>query len=131
MIDTTLPLPSLLEAFDARLARLEAHLGVEGVSVSDADSVELAPQLQAYDEYVTQYSPPFLIAREKLGEGTRKLGEVTEKAFAAQRAFLLMASQCKKPATLKSEHLRDLQACIGEANTLRDNRSEFANHQKC
>ncbi|RLN27385.1 hypothetical protein BBJ28_00025290 [Nothophytophthora sp. Chile5] len=136
MSEAVKPLQSLLDAFGARLARVEAQLGVEGApapaapaAVPSAASVELSPQLEAYDEYVAQCLPPFLTASEKLGEDTRKLGEVTEKAFAAQRAYLLMASQCKKPAALNPEHLRDLQACIKEINSLRDNRSEFANHQ--
>ncbi|POM70397.1 Adenylyl cyclase-associated protein [Phytophthora palmivora] len=138
MSDAVKPLQSLLEAFGARLARVEAQLGVQGVpapaavpaaTVASAAPVELSPQLEAYDEYVAQYLPPFLEVSAKLGEDTKKLGEVTEKAFAAQRAYLLMASQCKKPATLNPEHLKDLQACIKEINTLRDNRSEFANHQ--
>ncbi|KAG3113891.1 hypothetical protein PI124_g7130 [Phytophthora idaei] len=136
MSDAVKPLQSLLDAFGERLARVEAQLGVAGtptpapaVAVPAAAPVELSPQLEAYDEYVAQYLPPFVEVATKLGEDTKKLGEVTEKAFAAQRAYLLMASQCKKPATLNPEHLKDLQACIKEINALRDNRSEFANHQ--
>ncbi|KAG7375805.1 F-actin-capping protein subunit alpha [Phytophthora boehmeriae] len=140
MSEATKPLQSALDALSARLARVEAQLGVEGApspaaaaaspaAAPSAAPVELSPQLEAYDEYVAQYLPPFLSACNKLGDDTRKLGEVTEKAFAAQRAYLLMASQCKKPAALNPEHLKDLQACIKEINTLRDNRSEFANHQ--
>ncbi|KAG1709577.1 hypothetical protein DVH05_020227 [Phytophthora capsici] len=137
MSDAVKPLQSLLDAFGARLARVEAQLGVSGAPTSAAPAatataaapVELSPQLEAYDEYVSQYLPPFVDVAAKLGEDAKKLGEVTEKAFAAQRAYLLMASQCKKPATLNPEHLKDLQTCIKEINTLRDNRSEFANHQ--
>jgi adenylyl cyclase-associated protein len=139
MSDAVKPLQSLLDAFSARLARVESQLGVKGAAAPAAASpaapavsaapVELSPQLEAYDEYVAQYLPPFVEASNKLDDDTRKLGEVTQKAFAAQRAYLLMASQCKKPAALNPEHLKDLQACIKEINTLRDNRSEFANHQ--
>ncbi|KAE8885344.1 hypothetical protein PF005_g10005 [Phytophthora fragariae] len=141
MSDAVKPLQSLLDAFSARLARVEAQIGVKGAPAPAVSSpvaaaaepsaapVELSPQLEAYDEYVAQYLPTFLEVGNKLGDDTRKLGEVTEKAFAAQRAYLLMASQCKKPATLNPEHLKDLQASIKEINALRDNRSEFANHQ--
>ncbi|OWZ06968.1 Adenylyl cyclase-associated protein [Phytophthora megakarya] len=138
MSDAVKPLQNLLEAFSVRLAHVEAQLGVQGAPVSAAAApvaaassapVKLSPQLEAYDEYVSQYLPPFVDVSAKLGEDTKKLAEVTEKAFATQRAYLLMASQCKKPATLNPEHLKDLQACIKEINTLRDNRSEFANHQ--
>lgn len=103
MSEAIKPLQSLLDAFGARLARVEAQLGVKGAPVPAASAaapaaapVELSPQLEAYDEYVAQYLPPFLEVSTKLGDDTRKLGEVTEKAFAAQRAYLLMASQCKK-----------------------------------
>ncbi|KAL4167329.1 hypothetical protein KRP22_012815 [Phytophthora ramorum] len=140
MSDAVKPLQSLLDAFGQRLARVEAQLGVKGAatpaaavdpaaSAPSSAPVELSPQLEAYDEYVAQYLPPFVDVSSKLGDDTRKLGEVTEKAFEAQRAYLLMASQCKKPASLNPEHLKDLQACIKEINALRDNRSEFANHQ--
>ncbi|RMX66953.1 hypothetical protein DD238_002701 [Peronospora effusa] len=137
--DVVKPLQNLLDAFGARLARVEAQLGMEGAhsSAREADAaspsaavyVDLSPQLKAYDEYVAQYLPPFLDISKKLGDDTNKLATVTEKAFSAQRAYLLMASQCKKPATLNPEHLKDLQACIKEINTLRDNRSDFSNHQ--
>ncbi|EEY70080.1 adenylyl cyclase-associated protein, putative [Phytophthora infestans T30-4] len=138
MSDAVKPLQSLLDAFGERLARVEAQLGVPvspvpapaaAAAAVAAAPMELSPQLEAYDEYVAQYLPPFVDVAAKLGEDTKKLGEVTEKAFEAQRAYLLMASQCKKPATLNPEHLKDLQACIKEINSLRDNRSEFANHQ--
>ncbi|KAI9916912.1 hypothetical protein PsorP6_017864 [Peronosclerospora sorghi] len=134
--DAIKPLQTLLDTISARLARVEAQLGVEGYATtsavsepSAAVSVELSPHLEAYDEYVAQYLPPFLVDCNKLGDDTRKLGEVTEKAFAAQREYLLMASQSKKPATLNPEYLKDLQACIKEINSLRDNRSDFSNHQ--
>ncbi|CAH0476290.1 unnamed protein product [Peronospora belbahrii] len=138
--DAVKPLQSLLDAFGARLTHLEAKLGVDQVltppvhvatsaTPSTTVHVDLAPQLKAYDEYVARYLPPFLDMSNKLGEDTHKLAMVTEKAFAAQRAYLLMASQCKKPGTLNPEHLKDLQACIKEINALRDNRSEFSNHQ--
>ncbi|CAI5737042.1 unnamed protein product [Peronospora destructor] len=137
--DAVKPLQNLLDALGARLARVEAQLGMEraqtpvrvtgAASPSAALSIDLSPQLKAYDEYVAQYLPPFLDISKKLGDDTNTLAMVTEKAFAAQRAYLLMASQCKKPATLNPEHLKDLQACIKEINTLRDNRSDFSNHQ--
>uniref|UniRef100_M4BRV8 C-CAP/cofactor C-like domain-containing protein n=1 Tax=Hyaloperonospora arabidopsidis (strain Emoy2) TaxID=559515 RepID=M4BRV8_HYAAE len=137
-IDAIKPLQSLLDTFSTRLTRIEAQLGVEGASASSpssscspaaATSIELSPQVEAYDAYVAQYLPPFLSVCKKLGDETRRLGEVTEKAFAAQRAYLLMASHCKKPSTLNPEHLKNLQACIKEINALRDNRSDFTNHQ--
>ncbi|TDH72682.1 hypothetical protein CCR75_002757 [Bremia lactucae] len=136
MSDAVKPLQSLLDAFEERLARIEAKLGVPAASartlptdVSFTVSEELSHLLEAYDEYVAQCLPPFIKVANMLGEDTQKLGEVTEKAFAAQRAYLLMASQCKKPAAPNSDHLKDLQGCIKEINALRDNRSEFAFHQ--
>ncbi|CEG37951.1 adenylyl cyclase-associated [Plasmopara halstedii] len=133
MSDATKPLQSLLDEISTRLARVEACLDVSNDFVSSssiaAPAEELPPQLVAYDKYVAQYLPPFVEVATRLSDDTKKLGEVTEKAFACQRAYLLMASQCKKPATINPEHLKDLQICIKEINVLRDNRSEFANHQ--
>lgn len=40
-----------------------------------------------------------------------------------------MASRCKKPAQLDLVNLKDLQECIAKADSMRDNRSAFANHQ--
>lgn len=139
-MDATKPLGGLLEQLTARLARVESKLGLSGnVSPRSSSSprgvvnapvvVELSPQLVAYDEYVSQYLPPFISACMKLGDETKKLGSITEKGFQAQRAYLLMASQCKKPATPNPEHLKDLQNCLKEINELRDNRSAFSNHQ--
>lgn len=142
MADSVKPLQALLDKLTARLARVEATVGIAGSPLSSprasssaaaaapaAAAVELAPQIVAYDEYVAQYLPQFVAAAAKLGGEPKKLAAITEKAFSAQRAYLVMASQCKKPATPNPEHLKDLQACLKEINALRDNRSEFANHQ--
>lgn len=146
MADAVKPLQDLLAALSARLARVETQVGLEpgsspAVAASSSSSsasaapassavpVELSPALEAYDEYVAQYLPPFVAVAGRLGDDATKLAQLTERAFAAQRAYLLMASRCKKPASLNPEHLKELQACIKEVNSLRDNRSAFANHQ--
>lgn len=141
MADSVKPLQALLDKLTARLARVEATVGITGSPLSSprasssssaaaaATAVELAQQIVAYDEYVAQHLPKFVAAAAKLGDEPKKLAAITEKAFGAQRAYLVMASQCKKPATPNPEHLKDLQACLKEINALRDNRSEFANHQ--
>lgn len=139
-MDATKPLSSLLEKLTTRLARVEAQLGLAAdasplaspraaAAPAAAPVLELAPQIVAYDEYAAQYLPAFLKAAEKLGDSTKVLAEITQRAFDAQRAYLVMASHCKKPAALNPDHLKDLQACMKELNTLRDNRSDFFNHQ--
>ncbi|KAJ0395682.1 hypothetical protein P43SY_002475 [Pythium insidiosum] len=141
-MEATKPLGSLLERLASRLARVEAKLGISGqasplssprasaaVSAPAAAPAELAPQIVAYDEYTAQFLPPFVAAGDKIGEDAAKLAAVTKRAFEALRAYLVMASQCKKPAALNPEHLKDLQACMKEINSMRDNRSAFANHQ--
>lgn len=142
-MEATKPLGSLLERLTARLARVEAQLGLSGSPLSSprasatpaaaAAPVQqeeaLAPQIAAYDEYVAQYLAPFTEAADKIGGDAKKLADITERAFQAQRAYLVRASRCKKPATLNPEHLKDLQACMKEVNAMRDNRSEFFNHQ--
>lgn len=146
MADSVKPLQALLDKLTARLARVEAKVGIAGSPLSSpraspsassstaapaapAAVMELAPQIVAYDAYAAQHLPKFVAAAAKLGDEPKKLAAITDKAFAAQRAYLVMASQCKKPATPNPEHLKDLQACLKEINALRDNRSEFAHHQ--
>ncbi|KAF4142622.1 Adenylate cyclase associated (CAP) C terminal [Phytophthora infestans] len=94
---------SLLIILGARLARVEAYLGL----TEDSDGE--APQIHAYDEYVGKYLPPFLNACEKLGGHVLELGWARKKAFTGQRSFLLMASQCKRPDGL-FEFVRAAQA---------------------
>ncbi|KAG7393144.1 F-actin-capping protein subunit alpha [Phytophthora pseudosyringae] len=91
---------SLLEDFGARLARVETFLGLS--TASDGE----APQIQAYDDYVDEFLPPFLAACATLGDPVRKLVH-----------------------PMDFESLAEVQSCLEEADTLRDNRSEFANHQ--
>lgn len=141
-MDAVKPLQALLEKLTARLERVESKVGLSGAASPRAAAasspkaaapaaveVELAPQLVAYDEYVAQHLPQFVAVAGKLGGDAEKLASITQRAFDAQRAYLLRASQSKKPAALIPEHLKDLQACMKEINSLRDNRSEFANHQ--
>ena len=87
--DAVKPLQNLLDAFNVRLARVEAQLGMDGAQVparvvgaasaSAAVDVDLSPQLKAYDEYVAQSLPPFLDVSKKLGNDTNKLAIVTER----------------------------------------------------
>ncbi|OWZ19480.1 hypothetical protein PHMEG_0006273 [Phytophthora megakarya] len=116
----------VLDDFSARLARIEAYLGL------NEDSIGNAPQIQAYDEYQEEYLPPFLTACRRLGDHTSELGRLVEKAFLAQRAFLLLASKCRKPQAIAPDDFESLsrtRSCIHEVNKMRDNRSEFTNHQ--
>ncbi|KAI9983338.1 hypothetical protein PInf_007298 [Phytophthora infestans] len=92
---------SLLIILGARLARVEAYLGL----TEDSDGE--APQIHAYDEYVGKYLPPFLNACEKLG------GHVLELGWAHPTDF---------------SSLSEVLSCIEEISTIRDNRSEFVNH---
>ncbi|KAG1709499.1 hypothetical protein DVH05_020150 [Phytophthora capsici] len=115
-----------LNNVSARLALVEAYLGL-----NVASDVE-PPQIQAYDDYVDTYLPPFLEACKKLGDHTTQLGGILEKAFVAQREFLVKASQSKKPQAVipaDFESLSKVQLYIDKVQELRDNRSEFVNHQ--
>ncbi|KAF4138750.1 putative Adenylyl cyclase-associated protein, partial [Phytophthora infestans] len=96
---------SLLIILGARLARVEAYLGL----TEDSDGE--APQIHAYDEYVGKYLPPFLNACEKLGGHVLELG---------------WAPNAKDPTDFSS--LSEVLSCIEEISTIRDNRSEFVNH---
>jgi adenylyl cyclase-associated protein len=138
-MEATRPLEQFLEKLSIRLSAVEAKLSISpSKSVFDEPSpasdvsvntAKLAPQILAYDEYTTSNLQPFLLASKKLGREVSKLGDLVEKAFDAQRNYLLMASHCKKPSAPNPEHLKSLQECLQEVNSLRDNRSEYANHQ--
>ncbi|KAG6623799.1 Adenylyl cyclase-associated protein [Phytophthora cinnamomi] len=116
---------SQLDDIADRLARIEATLGLSVVSHGEV------PQVRAYTEFEDTFLPPFLDSCDKLGDNTRQLGKLLEKALTAQRAFLVMASQTKKPqnSVVTFESLSQVQSCINEAKSIRDNRSDFANHQ--
>ncbi|KUF83190.1 Adenylyl cyclase-associated protein [Phytophthora nicotianae] len=117
---------SLVSSFGVRLARVEAFLGLT------ADSDGEAPQIRAYNEYVDEYLPPFLSACKQLGDSALELDRLLEKAFIAQRSFLFQASQCRRPQTIRPadfDSLLEVQSCIEEISKIRDNRSEFTNHQ--
>ncbi|KAF1779433.1 Adenylyl cyclase-associated protein CAP, fungal type [Phytophthora cactorum] len=72
------------------------------------------------DEYVEGYLHPFFTACEKLGDSTLQLGELLKKAFTAQRTYLLMTSQCKRPQAIRPtdfKSLSELQSCMRPARS--------------
>ncbi|OQR99830.1 adenylyl cyclase-associated protein [Thraustotheca clavata] len=132
----TQPLQDMLNRLHDRLAAVEAKLGVAPRSPRAASAVapapvpvQVAPRIEAYDEFTQTYLTPFLTAAAKLGPEVEKYGEIVKRAFVAQRMYLVAASVSKKPAGPVMVLLAPIQECMKEINKLRDNRSEFAHHQ--
>ncbi|CAM9626675.1 unnamed protein product [Chrysoparadoxa australica] len=135
----TQPLQQKLEELESRLAQVEASTGlsptsskggVAGFKAPAAASSSSSPFVTAYDEYSTRCLNPFLAVTKTLGGAAETGGEIVGRAWAAQRAFLVMASQCKKPAQDKmGSLLADVSAEIKAANS-NVSRDEFENHTK-
>ncbi|KDO35410.1 hypothetical protein SPRG_00260 [Saprolegnia parasitica CBS 223.65] len=133
----TQPLQDMLNRLQERLAAVEAKMGLgspaspraAAAAPAKPAAVAVAPRIEAYDEYTAAYLAPFLAACTKLGAEVEKYGEIVKRAFDAQRTYLVAASVSKKPAGPVMTLLAPIQECMKEINKLRDNRSEFANHQ--
>ncbi|OQR84673.1 adenylyl cyclase-associated protein [Achlya hypogyna] len=135
----TQALQDLLNHLQERLTAVEAKIGVAPPAATSAAPAaraapapaapQVAPRIEAYDEYTTTYLLPFLAACAKLGPEVQKYGDIVKRAFDAQRTYLVAASVSKKPAAPAMNLLTPITECMKEINKLRDNRSEFANHQ--
>lgn len=132
MTDVFQPLQDFINDVNARLVRIEARLGLLEIDAAerqtDTASTELPPMLAVYDEFEAHCLPPFIVVSTKLGDDFKILAALTEKAFATQRAFLVMASRCRKPEVVSAELVKELQQCVVEVKAMRDCRSELLNH---
>ncbi|CAM9717284.1 unnamed protein product [Pylaiella littoralis] len=142
-------LQALLDSFEARLSTVEKSVlpGGAGAAAAVATPMasgsrglpggagggaggEVSPAVAAFDAYCSTCLDPFVAACGTLGGGAAAGAAVIKKAWAAQREFVTMASQCKKPeqAVLASK-MAPLQACLKEAGDCRT-RDDFENHTK-
>jgi hypothetical protein len=70
-----------------------------GAAAPAAGSAEVAPQVAAFDEFSAPTLKAFAEACATIGgPDAAACNELVVNAWSAQRAFLVMASQCKKPA---------------------------------
>jgi adenylyl cyclase-associated protein len=144
MADPTKPLSDLLAQFSSRLSAVESSLGLEGgaapVTGSTAPAPAAAaaggdsPRIVAYDAYITAHLEPFVAAATALNPACEELGDITRRAFAAQRDFLVMATQSKKPTNGASldtakimPFLKDLQGAFRDCGA---SATPDPNHQK-
>jgi len=140
MADPVQPLSDLLSEFSTRLAAVEGKLGLEGGAAvaaapsgggGGASDGAAAPFVTAYDAYCDQKLKPFVAACEALGPVVAELGDIVNRAWAAQRGFLVMVSKCKKPSDQSAVmgQLKDLQGVFGDAKAFGVD-AKFANHSK-
>ncbi|CAM9862612.1 unnamed protein product [Ectocarpus fasciculatus] len=138
-------LQALLDSFEARLSTVEQTVlpggaaaaaaapmasGSRGLPAAGGNGDEVSPSVAAFDEYCAKCLEPFVAACGTLGGGAAAGGAVIKKAWAAQRDFLVMASNCKKPdQTVLGSKMAPLQACLKEAGDCRT-RDDFENHTK-
>lgn len=137
--DAVAPLQDLLAQFSARLASVEAKIGLEtpsggggGDDTAAAASVGGgggdAPQVTAFDSDVKTLVTAFTAACSKLGPAIEELGDITRRGFEAQRALVVLASKCKQGDL--SPHLSDIKAVFLDVKGSIDPRSDHVNHAK-
>ena len=138
MATATAPLTDLLAQFTERLAAIETKLGLEVGAIAaaaggggGAAAAGAAPQVTAFDALLSKELAAFVGASGKLGAGIAELGDITKRAFEAQRAFIAMAAACKQaPMEKLKPHLTDLQGALRDAGGSVDPRSDFVQHAK-
>lgn len=131
----TQPLQAALDALSARVEAVEGKLGIEGAPVSSGggNSVAVAQDaesIKAYDQYCNENLVPFLAACNAIGGDAVACGAIIKEGWDAQRTFLVMASQCKKPKPADlPKLLKGVQDAMQKANGCVE-RGAFENHQK-
>lgn len=123
---------SLLNQVLSRLSVIEAKVnGGAASSGSEASAAPgLPPRIAAYDAYCTAYLDPFVAACTKLGGDALAAGTNIKEAWMEQRAFLVMATQCKEPAQTALPGLLSGLAAKLQASKKLVNRNEWENHTK-
>lgn len=124
---------ALLNQVLSRLSVIEAKVngGSSATGSNEAAAAPgLPPRIAAYDAYCAAYLDPFMAACNKLGGDALAAGNNIKEAWNEQRAFLVMATQCKEPPqTALPGLLGNLGAKLQAAKKL-VNRNEWENHTK-
>ena len=133
----TTELQSLLDTFASRLAVVEGKLGVAAAAgappATGGGGGGEAPSIAAFDAYCAAYLDPFVAACGALGAPeAAACGEVVAEGWAAMRAFLVAASQSKKPANFPADCmplLKPAQEAMAKASKA-VGRGDWECHQK-
>lgn len=132
-------LSAVVQRLEAAAQRLEdivartksSDSGAASSSTAAVSNGSSAPFVTAFDDVVSESLKPFIDASVKIGGLVKEQSDLFVSAVQAQRQFLVIASQAKKPdqATLTSL-LQPTQSNIVKVNEIRDkNRSSpFFNH---
>jgi hypothetical protein len=87
-----------IEEAYARLARIEKQLNL-GVTASGSSGPQaLSEPLRQYDDIVSTFLAQFLDRGREIGEKVEQVGDLVGTISNATRAFLLVASQSKRPS---------------------------------
>lgn len=121
-----------LEQVAIRLEKALTRTGGAGASAgAAASSGGGSASLDGYDEIINGPLADFLTKSAAVGEDVATQAQIVERAFAAQRAFLAVAAESKKPAdSALPALLADTSAAIGDIVSFRENnrRSKQFNH---
>jgi adenylyl cyclase-associated protein len=134
-MDALAPLNSLLDSLNARLASVEAKLGIEtpaaGAGGASAAPVEepVPPHVMEWDMLMGNQLKKFLDVAAKIGDKADAVANCVKDAFAFDRAWMLMAARCKKPSMeVIGEKMAGFKAVAKAAGDLKDRSSPFINH---
>jgi adenylyl cyclase-associated protein len=130
---------ALLNGFASRLDVVEKSLGISGgagggaapAAAASGGSSEVSPSVKAYDDFSNPELAKFTAACTAIGgEDLATCSKLVTDAWAAQRAFLVMASECKKPADLMSvmKSCGVVDACQAAGKAVK--RGDFELHYK-
>ena len=115
----------------ALVARLEAAVTKLEAGGGSGSAESLSASVSAYDELLASLYKPFSGLSKKIGGDVATIGAMLDKAFAAQRDFLVMSSNSKKPGDQQLQLLlKPTSDIIAEIQSFREKsrRSEFFNH---
>lgn len=121
---------SRLEQVTSRLETLKVGGGSSSSGASNS-AASVAPQVAAYDNYVSEYLQPFLNTCDKIGAPLDKAKAIIQTGFAEVRALIDRASKSKKPSDEElAPALAPISKVMNDLQNLRmDNRqSPFFNH---
>lgn len=116
-----------------RLSAIEANLGSGGGSSDSAagSGDDLPRSIKAFDTYAAECLDPFVATCNSLGDDAATVGNLIKDAWMEMRAFLLMASKCKEPASQQAimPLLGNLSA-VNKKIAASVQRNDWENHTK-
>jgi len=121
-----------LEKVTIRLEAVEKQLGEGGAKGGSVASGPSAASVQEYEDLVNQFIKPFVEQSNKIGdEDVKAQAELVLKAVNAQRDFLQIAANSKKPSDAVFQTLlKPTSDLMGQIVAIKDTKraSKFANN---